>query len=132
LLAFIIRIYRDAIEIWCWRRMEKISWTDHVRDEEVLLRVNEQRNVLLEMSKRKANWIGYILRRNCLLQRVIEGKTKDGLEVTGRRGRRLKKLLDDLKERRGYSHLKEEALDRSKWRDRFGRDFGPVVRQTTK
>ena len=52
--------------------------------------------------------------------------------MTGRRGRRLKKLLDDLKERRGYSHLKEEALDRSKWRDRFGRDFGPVVRQTTK
>jgi len=52
--------------------------------------------------------------------------------VTGRRGRRRKKLLDDLKDRRGYSHLKEEALDRTKWRDRFGRGFGPVVRQTTK
>jgi hypothetical protein len=52
--------------------------------------------------------------------------------VTGRRGRRLRKLLDDLKERRGYSHLKEEALDRTMWRARFGRGFGPVVRQTAK
>jgi len=85
-----------------------------------------------EISKRKANWIGHILRRNCLLQRVIEGKIKRGrIEVTRRRGRRCKKLLDDLKERRGYSHLKEEALDRSVWRAGFGRGFGPVVRQTT-
>jgi hypothetical protein len=52
--------------------------------------------------------------------------------VTGRRGRRHRKLLDDLKERRGYCHLKEEALDRTMWRARFGRSFGPVVRQTTK
>jgi len=72
------------------------------------------------------------LRRNCLLQRVIEGKIKGGIEVTGRRGRRRRKLLDDLKERRGYCHLKEEALDRTMWRARFGRGFGPGVRQTTK
>ena len=52
--------------------------------------------------------------------------------MTGRRGRRRKKLLDDIKERRGYSHLKEEALDRTKWRAHFGRGFGPVVRQNTK
>jgi hypothetical protein len=52
--------------------------------------------------------------------------------VTGRQGRRCKKLLDDLNERRGYCHLKEQALDRTMWRARFGRDFGPVVRQTTK
>jgi len=57
---------------------------------------------------------------------------KMGIEVTGRRGRRRRKLLDDLKERRGYSDLKEEALDRTIWRARFGRGFGPVVRQTTK
>jgi hypothetical protein len=79
-----------------------------------------------------ANWISHILRRNCLLQRVIEGKIKGGLEVTGRRGRRRKKLLDDLKKWRGYSHLKEEALDRTKWRARFGRGFGPVAKQTTR
>jgi hypothetical protein len=50
-------------------------------------------------------------------------------EVTGKRGRKRRKLLDDLKEGRGYSHLKEEALDRTKWRARFGRGLGPVVRQ---
>ena len=80
--------------------MEKISWTDHVRNEEVLLRVKEQRNILHEIRKRNANWIGHILCRNCLLQQVIEGKIKGGIEVTGRRGRKRKKLLDDLKERK--------------------------------
>jgi hypothetical protein len=99
---------------------------------EALLRVNEQRNILHEISKRKSNWIGYILRRNCLLRHVIEGKIKEGLEVTGRRGRRRRKLLDDLKERRGYSHLKEEALDRTMWRACLGRGFGPIVRLTAK
>jgi hypothetical protein len=93
--------------------MEKISWTDHVRNEDVLLRVKEQRNILHELRKRKANWIGHILRRNCLLQRVIERKIKRGIEMTGRQGRRRRKLLDDLKKRTGYSHLKKEALDRT-------------------
>jgi hypothetical protein len=97
--------------------MEKISWTDHVRNEEVLLRVKEQRNILREISKRKDDWIGHILRRNCLPQRVIEGKIKGGIEVIRRRGRRRKTLLDDLKERRGYSHLKEDAVDRAIWRN---------------
>jgi hypothetical protein len=98
-----------------------------------LLRVKEQRNILHEIRKRKANWIGHILRRNCLLlvQRVIEGNIQGGIEVTGRQGRRRTKLLNDLKERRGYSHLKEEALDRTMWRARFGRGFRPVVTQTT-
>ena len=68
--------YLESFEMWCWRMMEKISWTDHVRNEEVLLRVNEQRNILHEIRKRKANWIGHILRRNCLLKQVIEGKVK--------------------------------------------------------
>ena len=58
--------------------MEKISWTDHVRNEDVLLRVKEQRNILHEIRKRKAIWIGQNLHRNCLLQRVIEGKIKVG------------------------------------------------------
>jgi len=70
----------ESFEMWCWRRMEKISWTDHVRNEDVLLRVKEQRNILHEIRKLKANWIGHILRRNCLLQRVIEGKIQGGIE----------------------------------------------------
>jgi hypothetical protein len=77
-----------------------------VRNEEALLRVKEQRNILHEISKRKANWIGHIWRRNCLLLQLIEGKIQGGIEVTGRRGRRRRKLLDDLKGRSGYSHLK--------------------------
>ena len=75
--------------------------------------------------------IGHVLRRNCLLKQVIEGKIKGEIEVTRRQGRRRKKLLDDLKDRRGYSELMEGAVDRNMWRDRFGRGFEPVVRQTT-
>jgi hypothetical protein len=112
--------------------MEKISWTDHVRNEEVLLRFKEQRNILHEINKRKSKCIGHILRRNFLLQQVFEGKIKEGIEVTERLGRRRRKLLDDLKEMRGYSHLKKEALDRTMWRNRFGRGFGTFVRQATK
>jgi len=52
----------ESFEMWCWRRMEKIIWTDHVRNEVVLLRVNEQTNILHEISKQDANWIGHILR----------------------------------------------------------------------
>ena len=130
-LRAVYQKHLECFEMWCWRRMEKISWTYHVRNEEVLLRIKEQRNILHEIRKRKANWIGHILRRNCPLQRVIEGKVKEGIEVTRRRGRRRRKLLNDLEERRGYSHLKEEALDCTMWRAGFGRGFGPVVRQTT-
>jgi hypothetical protein len=101
--------------------MEKISWTEHVRNEEVLHRVNEERNIVHIINRRKANWIGHILRRNCLLKHVIEGKIEERIEMTGRRERRLKQLLDDLKEKRRYWKLKEEALDRTLWRTRFGR-----------
>jgi hypothetical protein len=69
------------------------------------------------------------LRRNCLLQQVIEGKIKEEIEVTGRRERKRRQLLDDLKEKRGYSHLKEEALDRNMWGVCYGRSFGHLVRE---
>jgi hypothetical protein len=109
--------------------LEKISWTDHVRNEEVLLRVNEQRNILLEIRKQKANWIAHILRRTCLLKQVIKGKLMGDMEV--RLGRRCRKLLDDFKGRRGYCNLKEEALDHTMWRAHFGRASGPVISHTT-
>jgi hypothetical protein len=80
---------------------------------------------------RKDNWIGHILLRNCVLKHVIEGTKGGRTEVTGRRGRRRKQILDDLKETRGYCKLKEEALDRTAWRTCFGRGYGPIVRQTT-
>jgi len=72
------------------------------------------------------------LRRNFLLQQVTEGEIKGGMEVTGRRGRRRRKLLDELKERRGYSNFKEKALDRTMERAGFRRGFGPVLRRITK
>jgi hypothetical protein len=118
-IKYIQGVYKVFLWTWC-------------NNKEVLLRVKEHRNILHEIRKRKASWIGHILRRNCLLQRVSEGKIQGGIEVTGRQGRRRRKLLNDLTERRGYSHLKEEALDRTIWRARFGGGFGPVVRQTTK
>jgi hypothetical protein len=102
-----------------------------VRNEEVLHRVNEERNIVHTIKRRKANWIGHSLRRNCLLKHVIEGKLEGRIEMKGRRGRRRKQLLGDLKEKRRYWELKEEALDRTLWRTRYGRGYGPVVRKTT-
>jgi hypothetical protein len=61
---------------------------------------------------------------------VIEGKVEGRIEMTGRRGRRRKQLVEVFKEKKRYCKLKEEALDRTLWRTRFGRGYGPVVRQT--
>jgi hypothetical protein len=62
-------------------------------------RVKEERNILHTIKRRKANWIGHSLHRNCLLKQVIKGKVEGRIEMTGRRGRRRKQLLDDLKEK---------------------------------
>jgi hypothetical protein len=64
--------------------------------------------ILHTIKRRKANWIGHILRRNCLLKHVIEGKLEGSTEMAGGRGRRRKQLLDELKEKRRYWKLKEE------------------------
>ena len=70
--------------VWCWRKMEKIKWTDLVRNEEILQRVKVDRGTLHTVNRRKSNWISGILRRYCFLKRVIEGKIEEGIEVTGR------------------------------------------------
>jgi hypothetical protein len=85
-----------------------------VTNEEVLHRVKD-RNIHI-MKRREVNWTGHILRSNCLLKHVTEGKTGG----TGGRARRYKQLLNDLKETRGYWRLKEEAVDRTIWRTHFG------------
>jgi hypothetical protein len=77
--------------MWYWRRIEKISWTDGVTNEEVLQSVKEERNIQCTIKHKRANWIGHILRRNCLLKHVIEGK----MEGKRRRGRRRKQLMYD-------------------------------------
>ena len=107
--------------------MEKSSCTDRVKNEEVLHGFKEERNVVHATERKKANWIGHILRRNCLLKHVIEGKIEGRTEATGRRGTGRKQLLQELKE----TTWKEKALDRTLWGTRFERGCGPVARQTT-
>ena len=83
--------------MWCWRRVEKISWTDRLRNK-VLQRVKEKRNIVLTIKRRQDNWIGNILRRNCLQYSVTEGymrRVKDKCDE--KTERRRKELLDDLK-----------------------------------
>ena len=109
--------HMESFETWCWRRMEKISWTDRVGNE-VLHRVMGERSVIHAIKRRKANWIGHILRRNCLVKKKPTLFKKR--YVTGRRGRISKKLLDGLQGKRGCYKLKEETLDRCLWRTCFG------------
>jgi hypothetical protein len=98
-----------------------------VNKEEALKRGEEKRNILHGIKIRKANWIGHVLPRNCLRKHVTEGKIGE----TERRRRRRKQLLDDLKGTRRYWNFKQQALDSTRWRTRFGRGYGPVVRQAT-
>jgi len=77
--------------------MEKISWTDRVKNE-VLRVVKEERNILHTIKQRKGNWTGYNLRGDCLLKHVAEGKIEGRVEVTGRQGRRRKQVLNNLTE----------------------------------
>jgi hypothetical protein len=103
--------YLESFEMWCWRRVENIIWIDRVKNKEVLHRIKEEGNTLYTIKYKKANWISHILRRNCLLKQVIEGKKEGKVEMKERRGRRRKQLLDHLKEKRGYWKFEEEALD---------------------
>jgi hypothetical protein len=109
----------------------EISWTDRVRNEEVLHRVKEERIILHTIKRRKRKLIGHSLRRNCLLKHVAEGKIEGRIAVMGRGGRKRKQLLDDLRDR-GYCKLKEEDVDRTLSRIRYGRGCGPFVKHTTK
>jgi hypothetical protein len=116
--------YLESFKMWCWRSMEKISWTDHVINES-FLKGKEKRNILQTIKIRNVDWIGHMLCRNCFLKQVTEGKLEGKIEVTRRRRIRRTKLLDDLNEKRGSWKLKEESLDRMLWRGNFGRGYGP-------
>ena len=103
--------------MWCWRRMEKIKWSEKVINVQVLERTAEKRTLLNNILRRKANWIGHIMRTNCLLHDAIEGQMTE-VKGIGRRRRRTQ-LLDDLRNRRRYWELKEEAEDRNRWIRQF-------------
>jgi len=104
----------EALEIWIWRRMEKISWMDKVTNEDVLKKVNESKNMLNVIRQRKRKWIGHVLRHDEFLQDVFEGRMKG----RSTRGRKRIQLLNDLADGKDYASLKREAEDRSMWKIR--------------
>jgi hypothetical protein len=86
-----------------------------------------ERNILYTVKDRKTHCTGHILHRNRLSKHFTKGKIEEKIKVTRRRGRRGKQPLDDLKEKRGYWKFEEEIIDRTLWRNRFCRGYGPVV-----
>ena len=113
----------EALEMWLWRKLEKVNWSDRISNEEVLTMVNESRCLIETIRQRKKNWVGHVLRGNGLLRDVLEGRMLGKAQV----GRRREKMLDDLmivpiegskkKEKvLSYRKLKIKAEDRSGWR----------------
>ena len=113
--------------MWCWKRLEKIGWTDFVRNEEILHRVKEETNILNIIKWLKATRIGHILRRSCLLKHIWRNDRRRARSV-GKLRKRRKQLLDYLKVTRGYRRLKEKTLDRTAWRTFIGRGNRHVIR----
>jgi hypothetical protein len=77
--------YLESFEVVYWRRMKRIRWTDRVKNEELLHRIKEERNIIHKLKRKKFNWIDHILRGNCLAKRVIGGKMDGKVKATGRR-----------------------------------------------
>jgi hypothetical protein len=127
--------------LWCWNvGTSETFWNvvlERAREDRLCenwrstAESQKDRNIVHTIKRRKAIWTGHILHANCLLKFVIKGKIEGRIDVTGRRGRWREQLLDDLKEKRGYWKLKEDAPDRTVWRTRFGRGYGLVAKQTT-
>jgi len=102
----------EAFEMWVWRRMEKVSWKDRKTNEEVLSAVSEERSLVNTILHRKKNWIGHILRNDCLMRDVIEGRMEGKRPV----GRPRMGMIDELMKDGSYEKLKRRAGDREGWR----------------
>ena len=125
------QIYLGSFKIWCWRRIEKNQLDRSWEKWRNLQRVKEEIHLLHLIKRMKAEWNGHILRRNCILKHVNEGKKEGSVEVTERRGSRRRNLLKDLYKKIGYWKLNTRHW-LSLWRIRFGRSYGPVVRESTR
>jgi len=101
----------EALEMWLWRRMEKVSWTEKKKNEEVLRDVGEERILMKTITKRKKNWIGHILRSEGLVKDVLEGR----MEGKRPRGRKRIGMFDDIEEG-SYVDMKRRAQNREEWR----------------
>ena len=101
----------EAFEMWVWRRMLKISWKEKISNDEVLMKVGEQRNLLNIISQRKHSWIGHILRHDGLLNTILEGR----MEGKAARGRKRLNMLSDILKNDSYIAVKRRAEDRSQW-----------------
>jgi hypothetical protein len=97
----------EAMEMWLWRRLEKIKWTDKVSNERVLERVGEQRQLMKLLRIRKNIWIGHVLQGEGLMRDVMEGRMEDKRS----RGRPRTEMLDDLIGKT-YGDMKRKAEDR--------------------
>ena len=100
----------NALEMWIWRRMERVSYKDKTTNEDVLKQVAESRKLLQVVINRKKNWIGHVVRHDCLLRDVIEGR----MEGKRCRGRPRMGMIDELKEK-SYDSMKRRAEDREQW-----------------
>ena len=102
----------EAFEMWIWRRMERVKWTDRIRNEAVLERVGEERMMLKLIRKRKRNWLGHWMRRKCLLKDALEGMVNERRV----RGRIRYQMVDDIEICGSYAETKRKAENRKDWR----------------
>ena len=101
----------ESIEMWIWRRLMKISWTEHRSNQEVLHMVDENRS-LMNTIRQRQNWLGHVLRSESLLRTVVEGR----MEGTRTRGRQSATMIDCMKSNdMEYEQIKKRDYDREDW-----------------
>src|SRR5438132_1067376 len=114
----------EALEMWLWRRMEKVSWKDRISNEVVLGRVGVERELINMLRNKKKRWIGHVLRGDGLLKEVIGAR----LEGNKARGRPRLEMLDDLITVL-YVDMKQKVKDREGWKDYVPWTLGSTLRE---